>query len=746
MVRGSGFLLGVVSTLFSGVIWAQSGSTPVDTITVIAERQDGDVPRFSEQFARFLRRPGAETVVNLQDLATQRLVNLGDALAGTPGVYAATRDQGTGGLFSIRGSDIATAGPRNGRGIRAYVDGVPLGRTEAGLTTALIDLLGAQYIEVYRGPNSLRFGAIASGGALNIVSKTGSSFQGTGLRLQTGSFGFWQGSVEQGWQADALDVYVNASGDTADGFREQAQSGSGRINANLGWRVSDKVFTRSYLSAGFSHQELADALPLDGIAERRREAGPIGSVYDQDINFDYLRLANRTSVDLSDSRQLQLDGYFLATRLDHLPSPFAGLIDNEWLEGGLGLRWTETRSIAGLDVELVAGVRVNYTDGDFARYQHRDAGRTKGDLVSDQAFEALLIESYGETAWLLTDTLRVFVGLQAVYTDRKLTDRPIDPQVIFIPPIGGIFGFFGPLDRWQPNPGSSLADLSYDRSFRRINPKLGLNREFHPGWFLFASLARSFEVPTGADLADLASAAARLPALEFLELTAQRAWTAETGVRGGSEHASLDLTFYHMELRGEILTRCDDPEGDPACANTVAFNADRTLHQGVEFGAGAVLFSGLLTASDQLRADLVWNYSRFRFRNDAFFGNNSLPVIPRHTVQASLRFQHPSGFYAGPDYRYIGDRAVTYDGSGGSAFVVPSAGLWGLRTGWDDPDGRWQFYLQGTNLTDEIYVTTFNALPTQPTVTQPPPGGLLASPSVRPGDGRAWYMGVNLRL
>ncbi|MCC5793278.1 MAG: TonB-dependent receptor [Chromatiales bacterium] len=713
---------------------------------MIADPRGSDVPGFGEQFERFLRRPGAETVVDLGGVTNRRLANLEDALEMTPGIFTAAPNQGSQGLFSIRGSDIATAGPRNGRGIRAFIDGVPVGRTEAGLTTALIDLQAAQYVEVYRGPNSLRFGAIASGGALNFVSKTGRNFMGTGVQAQVGSFDFWRSTVEQGWQGDSLDAYVNASGSSTNGFRGQSQSGFGRVNANIGWQVNESMFSRSYVSVGFTRQELADALPLNEIRERRREAGPIASIYDQDINFDYLRLANRTSFDVGESGQLQVDAYFLATRLDHLPSPFAGLIDNTWLEGGAGVRWTDSRVILGLPVEVVSGLRVNYTDGDFQRYQHRDAGRTKGPLVSDQVFEALLVESYGETAWLLTENLRVFLGLQAVYTTRKLQDFPIDPPVEFIPPIGGIFGFFPFLDRWQPNPGSSLVDQSYDRSFRRVNPKLGLNRQFSPGWFVFASIAQSYEVPTGADLADRASAAARLPDQDFPELRAQSAWTAEVGIRGGGERVSLDLTLYHMALRNEILTRCDDPVGNPGCPTTVAFNADRTLHQGLEFGGSATLLPDLLGTGSSLELDLVYNLSRFRFLNDEFFGSRRLPVIPRHAGQAVARFEHPSGFYFGPDYRYIGSRAVTYDGSGGSAFVVPAVGLWGLRSGWRQPAGTWEVFVQATNLTDKVFVSTFNALPTQPFVTQPPPGSLLASPSVRPGEGRAWYFGVNLRL
>ncbi|MCC5795443.1 MAG: TonB-dependent receptor [Chromatiales bacterium] len=716
---------------------------PLDTIVVIAERIEGDVPRFNEQFERFLRRPGAETVVSTLDFENQRFANLEDLFAFTPGIFSATRDTGSVGLFSIRGSDIATQGPRNGRGIRAYIDGVPLGRTEAGLTTALIDLLSTQYTEVYRGANSLRFGAIATGGALNFVSKTGRSFEGTGIRAEVGSFDYYQAAVEQGWAGDRLDAYVAISGNSTNGYRDRQKGGFGRISSNLGWRINDDIFTRTYLSVGFTRQELPDDIPLNELAERRREAGPFAEVYDQDANFDYLRLANRTSFDFGEMAQLQVDAYMLATRFDHLPTPFAGIVDNKWLEGGLGLRWSDTRQLFGLQTELVGGVRFNYTDGDFKRWRHADAGRSKAEQVLAQDFGALLIESFGETAILLNERTRLFIGLQAVYTDRKLTDNPIEPQLPFLPPI--TIGFNPGFNNWLPNPGTQPADLSYDRSFSRINPKLGLNREIADGWFAFASIAQSYEVPTGADLANQASAAALRPDLDFGEVEAQRAWTAETGIRGGSERWFVDLTLYHMVLKNEILSRCRD---ELNCSETVAFNADRTLHQGVEFGGFVVPVKDLIADGDSLRVDLTWNHSRFKFRNDPTFGSNRLPVIPRDTIRVGLRFDHPSGIFVAPDYSWASERNVTYDGSGGDAFIVPSYSLWGMRAGWQSRDERWSLWFQGTNLSDKAFVSTFVGQPTQPVVQAGPPGVFVPveSPGVQPGQGRAFYFGTTIRL
>src|SRR3546814_4658717 len=60
------------------------------------------------------------------------------------------------------------------------------------------------------------------------------------------------------------------------------------------------------------------------------------------------------------------------------------------------------------------------------------------------------------------------------------------------------------------------------------------------------------------------------------------------------------------------------------------FNAGRTRHQGIEAGLDLKL-----TPWASLRQ--VYQYSDFRFRDDAQFGDNRLPVVPRHFYRAELK-------------------------------------------------------------------------------------------------------------
>lgn len=730
-------LLEAITVTAPGEIGA---GTEGDAIVVPGPGADTAVnpPGEAAQRERFLRRPGAEVVAPVADREPGRVSNAGDVLTSVPGVFVTERGAGSSAFISMRGSDIATDGSRNGRGIRAYLDGFPLGRTEAGLTNQLIDMGAAGYLEVYRGGNSLRYGAIATGGALNFVSKTGRTAPGTGITISGGSFGNLQTRVEHGGAKDAFDWYVQGNFFRNDGYQLHTGEKAYRISGNVGWQINPNIESRTFFAAGKTRMHMGDSIPLDQLEAQRRGVAGWATQYNARLNFDYQRLANRTTIRDGDTTY-EFGSYFLNTEMDHLPVPMAGIIDYGWRDVGVSGRIEHRTSLAGLPTELVAGVRVGYTDGDFDRFRHRNQGTEKDRKIYDWAFSSWLVESYAESAIEILPRVRLFTGLQGVFTTRVLEDNYRGGAVPVVPPIPGNV----------PQPGRVNALLDYDRSFQSLNPKLGINWEHTPNHFVFANMTRSYEVPGGADFANVFAVdggQGRIP-----QLDAQSAWTWEGGIRGGWERFKYDLTFYHMRLRNEILTRCA-VEVSAACtsSNTVAFNADRTIHNGIELGVQTLPFVDVFSHGDAIFANAVWNYTDFRFDNDPVFGNNRMPVIPRHQFFGEVGYRHLSGFFGSVNVRHVSERRTTFDGSGGDAFIVPAYTLLGAKVGWQAPDKSWSVFVEGRNLTDVAYVADFAPSPSVPVTQNPGPPPFTFSPNrtplVKPGDGRAVYAGMSVRF
>jgi iron complex outermembrane receptor protein len=206
----------------------------------------------------------------------------------------------------------------------------------------------------------------------------------------------------------------------------------------------------------------------------------------------------------------------------------------------------------------------------------------------------------------------------AVTFDANLKGRTIDlygegryslGEVSLI--VGGIYTL-ALREQDQIFPTAVQARASYDQ----LSPKFGMLFEPRANLQFFLSYSRSHELPGFIELAQVAS---------FVPLSAQRAWTAEAGLRGKLGIARFDLSLYRARLDGEMLQFSLGPTIPAA-----TFNAKRTLHQGVEAGLD-------LDLASWARLRQVYQLNAFRFRDDAQFGDNRLPVIPRHLYRAELR-------------------------------------------------------------------------------------------------------------
>lgn len=82
----------------------------------------------------------------------------------------------------------------------------------------------------------------------------------------------------------------------------------------------------------------------------------------------------------------------------------------------------------------------------------------------------------------------------------------------------------------------------------------------------------------------------------------------------------------------------------------------------------------------------AYTFSDFHYRDDDKFGDNRLPGIPMHYYQAELRYDWPSGFYAGVNTQMASKVQVDYANS----YHADAYALLGARLGWNSPKQDWQ--------------------------------------------------------
>ncbi|MBE7495947.1 MAG: TonB-dependent receptor [Verrucomicrobiaceae bacterium] len=646
--------------------------------------------------------PGGASVTDAEDYKTGRAATLKDALDFTPGVLVQSRFGAEEARITIRGSGIQRT--FHGRGLWLMQDGMPLNLADGGFDMQAIEPMAAQYIETFRGANALQYGAATLGGAINFISHTGHSAPAFQSRFEIGSFNTRRAQISSGFVSGNVDGYVSITAAQTDGFRDWSEQESLRVMANIGAKLSSNLENRFYITWVDSKSQLPGALTKAQFEANPEQAAPgamiplaPGGSGLQRRDYQLLRLANKLTYSDGDN-SLTFSTFWSWKDLDH---PIFQVIDQLSNDVGFDLRYDGRQNLFGLRNDITLGTNLMYNRVEDQRFQNVNGSRAA--KVADYRLQSINWSLYMQDRIHFTDQLSLVLGLQALYASRDLNEETLIPGA----------GAFLP----------NLIDNTDRLSYFGISPKIGLIYEFDPLTQIYFNASRSYEPPTFGEATPIGAAG-------IVHLEPQWATTFEIGTRGQRGRVGWDFSYYYAAVDRELLTL----GVPPLPANTV--NAGKTIHQGVEFGLTADVARNLFTANDTnydrlaLRQNFFWN--DFRFKDDPTFGDRLLPGFAPFYYRAELLYEHPCGFYAGPNvewspHRYAADLAR-------STFADPYA-LLGLKIGYRATQGV-SFFVEARNLTDERYN------PTTGVVTNAN-GGTGAV--FLPGDGRAFYGGVEFK-
>lgn len=558
------------ASLVSTPAFAEAAGEPTIIVTGRAEANAAE--------QRVRQTPGGADVVGCRDYADKTVVSLRDTLAFSPGVYTQPR-YGQEVRISVRGSGLSRG--FHMRGLTLLQDGVPINLADDNGDFQELEPIFFDHLEVYRGANALRFGSGTLGGAINGVTPTGDTARGVYARLDGGSYDFLRGLVSAGFGDESASAWGALSADRSDGDRDHAGRKSVRGQANVQLKLSDAVTTRFYGSANHIVQELPGAL-TEAIALSQPKTG--NDVGDQHRDIDSLRFQNRTRVDLGNTK-LELGAFLNSKALLH---PIFQVIDQKSTDYG---GFARLEHEAG-PFSLTLGGEIRR--GSTRARQYVNVNGKRGALTFDADQEARTTNVYGEVRYRPIRNLSLIVG--GIYAD-GWRERHVNFSI-------------------TPTQNGHI-DLD------AFSPKFGVLFEPTGDVQVYANYSRSAEFPGFGEVFQTVGTVNTF----IGAIRPQRAWTAEVGTRGRTGRLSWDISLYRATLKGELLQyNVNVNAGIPAST----FNADRTLHQGVEAGF-------TVDAADWLRLRQVWQYSDFRFRNDAVFADHRLPVVPRHVLRSEVR-------------------------------------------------------------------------------------------------------------
>ncbi len=663
------------------------------------------VPTTAEARAEINRTPGAVEVVPSSAYAgSSPGATVKDAFDYVPGVLIRPHEGDLSNHFSIRSSGLS----RNGdiRGVKFLMDGViPLSRATGDTSFEDLDPSMFRYIEVYKGSNALQYGANSLGGAVNFVSPTGYDTSLFGARYDFGSFGFSKWTATSGGVYGAADYFVSVSGMEEAGYRNHSDGDYLRGMMNVGYRFNPNAETRFYLSAAETDRASAGSLTRSDALTNPRQAftrpglsappPPLTVANGGNDNIEWnirkttesYQLANKTTLRLAPGTIVDFGGFYV-DRKYHLP--VFNVIDTDMTEQGGFLRITDDRQLFGFRNRLIAGVTGH--NGEQTRRQYFNFLGNRGSLNANAIQTSNNRIFYAEDSFFALPTLAIVAGMEAVHAERRQTDRFLSD-------------------------GNSTGEAT----FNFFTPKIGLVWDITPNAQAFANVARSGEAPTFSEIT--------VNPTYTLTLVPQKATNFEVGTRGQTQNYNWQLAFYHSDIENEF--QCITTTPNTGFCSQV--NIPRSVHQGVEFGGGAALLSGLLETgprSDQIWVNAAYTFSDFHFSDHRIYNDNELPGQPKHFLRAEMLYKHPSGVYLGPNI----ERAGSYFVDNYNTMTVDGYTLWGAKLGFDN-GGRISAYVEGRNLTDQHYISSAN-------VASFANG---TSTLFYPGNGRAFYSGIQFR-
>jgi iron complex outermembrane receptor protein len=649
--------------------------------------------------------PGGTSVISAEEVEKGRVFTSEDVLAYQPGVYAQAAGGTDGIKISIRGSAINRGTNFFRSGTLFLFDGLPV-TGPGGTPYELFEPLGLSHTEVLRGANAFELGALMLGGAINYNTRTGAEAAPFEVRVEGGSYGYRKVALSTGRVAGAWDYYAAATYSERTGYQTLSGGESRGVIANVGYKFSPDVKTRFYLRYRETDNQQPGALTVAQIEADPRQANPVAVAQDAHRHQPGSTwIANKTTWNIDADSKLEaglvwhnypidqqlgvnvgrwgITDYSVSLQYQRTDLPWGrrsetrvGLLSTSHLNGWLD---TSVRIPAGATAALPVGTLIRR-----ARYDGADNVLHAGnDLELASSF------------WLTT-------GLSAINTKRYT-------EVTF--PATG-----------EP----------YNRSTNALAPRAGLRYSFDNQVQVYGNVSRSIEPPNSWAFLTTPPAFTSGPATGLasrgLDLKDQKANTLELGTRGKAFNSNWSLSVYRSLVRNELLSVEVIPASATVAAVTAESNASPTVHRGVEAGLESALWQG---SSGKLSARQSFTLSDFYFRNDARFGQNTLPGIPRRNYQGELQFEHASGFYVSVSAQASSAIDIDYANS----IRTHGYGIYGASLGYDHPSRGWKVFLDLRNLANKHYVSSVS------------PGYNDAGTDQRrsaPGDGFGAYAGLTV--
>ena len=542
--------------------------------------------------------PGNVQTINHRDLP-QDSRTLADTLNQAAGSMSINETQGSPYVVDLTYRGF-TASPVLGtpQGISVYLDGMRVNEPFGDLVSwDLIPQIAIANVTVVPGSNPV-YGLNTLGGAVSINTKSGFAFPSGEAKLSLGSNGRRSLDAEKGGHGENIDYYLATSVYDDRGWAAYNPSRirqffgkvgfqNDRADLDLSLMYADNLMngnqnvplsTLGNAAQGYSHPDYTKTesftLNLRGSFALNAANSIAGNVYYRQITRAVFNsnIGNPVAASTND-----------VTCVATADCPASNLLANytQNIYGG-NLQWSNSGKLWGKSQVLTVGLNAEYGRTAFTNAgQDAFVDTTSGTIGADAFMPQATIKSnnrrfaiFGTDTFDATERLSLTVSARYDYASVGLSGTSCtDPNALC-----------NSAAAVAPTPGTNtLADVSGNHSYQRLNPSLGFAYQLAPRLTGFGSYAEGFRTPSAIELAcaDPNSPCTGLPnafgADPDLKAVVSRTW--EAGIRGNvSDRLRWRIAGFRSTLYDDILFNQTN------AVQGYFSNVGKTRRQGVELG------------------------------------------------------------------------------------------------------------------------------------------------------------------
>jgi iron complex outermembrane recepter protein len=639
--------------------------------------------------------PASITTVLMEQDSNTTQTNVTEMLGGIPGVTALDRQnyaQDT--QLSVRG--FGARASFGVRGLRLYADGIPASMPDGQGQLSHFNLLGADRIQIMRGPFSSLYGN-SSGGVVQLWSRPGTAESSARLRATTGSHGARSYGAQALGTTGLMDYNIAASRFETDGYRDHSAARRDSVNLRLGF---DTGASRK-LTLVFNYVDIPEAqdplgvTPTDWRTDPRQTAS-VATQFNTRKSVEQLQGGVVFEQQLGAGNTLRTMGYtgnrqvvqFLAipaltqrnTNVASSQLNSGGVVDLDTDYRGADLRWSWEGELASRPLEVTLGGNYDLQQQLRRGYENFTGPSTaptalgiRGLLRRDETNRIENFDEFVQANWQFADRWSVLAGLRHSEVKFKSTDRY----------IAGLNG----------NDGGA-------KSYGDTTVVGGLMFRPVDSLRLYASVGDGFETPTFNELSYRADGGAGLA----LDLRSTVSDEYELGAKwrpaGGAE---LDVALFRANSDDDLVVVRN------AGGRSSFRNIDNSRRQGMEA-------SLLLPLTTDLQVQGAYTLLDATFRssyqicsgpppcitpNVTVPAGSRIPGVPRH--QGQVRLQWTPGAWSTAVEVNASSNVVANDVG---TVRAPGYGVWNVELGrnWELGESSVRGFARLDNLLDKTYV------------------------------------------